>query len=62
MANAPKPGQKRQPINNRTMQDIMKQKTKGQDWSTARKKLITEALQRKPTFIKEPKCKTCGKK
>lgn len=31
----------------------MKQKTKGEDWSTARKKLITEALKRKPRLIKD---------
>jgi hypothetical protein len=59
---------------NRTMNNIMKQRTEGKDWATARKKLIAEAVARKPNYMKDylqPKqpskasrrkpCKTCPK-
>jgi hypothetical protein len=31
----------------------MKQRTKGEDWSVARKRLIQEALTKKPNYIKD---------
>jgi hypothetical protein len=54
-----KPGQQRRTkvMNNQTMANMMKQKTGGEEWKTARQKLIKEALKKKPNFIKEPKKK-----
>ena len=36
---------------NRTMENIMRQKVGGEDWATARKRLLVEANKRKPEFI-----------
>jgi hypothetical protein len=37
---------------NKTMKNIMQQKTKGENWATARKRMITEAERRRPSYIK----------
>lgn len=48
-------GQNRQTkiMDNRTMANMMKQKTRGEEWSKARKRLIEEARKIKPNFIKD---------
>jgi hypothetical protein len=65
--------QKPRVYTNPTMSHIMKQRTKGEDWSTARKKLLSEAKKRqavakpkyregpRPRDIQRPrrKCKNC---